>query len=227
MDNQETTQKPDGKTISQSQLFKSILKKAEKYLEHPSQVIKLLNDAFKKATAKKSLGSLAAEAWESLQVLSHMIKSAMSGEYKGIPNTTLVGGVAVILYFLMPIDLIPDFIPVIGLLDDATLLAWFMTSIKSELDRFKDWDSTRQAQQKAAVHTLEPHHADSSFGTPKYSDQPGASTETTHEAMAHSSQGHGSQEPGHHEPIVRASTTDSSRVAKNPHDDIPDGGNIR
>ncbi|MDX5419100.1 MAG: DUF1232 domain-containing protein [Hymenobacteraceae bacterium] len=224
MDNQETTQKPDGKTISQSRLFKNILKKAEKYLEHPSQVIKLLNDAFKKATAKKSLGTLAGEAWESLQVLSHMIKSAMSGEYKGIPNTTLVGGVAVILYFLMPIDLIPDFIPVIGLLDDATLLAWFMTSIKSELDRFKEWDSIRQTQQKAAVHTLEPHHADSSFGTPKYSDQPAGTTsmEARHETTAHSS-----QEPGHHEPIVRASTTDSSRVAKNPHDDIPDGGNIR
>ncbi|PKV66957.1 DUF1232 domain-containing protein [Pontibacter ramchanderi] len=216
-------QSPDGKTISQSPLFKSILKKAEKYLEHPSQVIKLLNDAFKKATAKKSLGTIAAEVWESFQVLSHMIKAAVNGEYKGIPNTTLVGGIAVILYFLMPIDLIPDFIPVIGLLDDATLLAWFMTSIKSELDRFKAWDEERQTRQQS-VHVMEPHHADSSFGTPKYSDQPAGTTEVRHEGA---SQGHSSDEKGHHEPIVRSATTDSSRVPKDPHDDIPDGGNIR
>lgn len=219
-------QRPDGETISQSPLFKKILMKAEKYLQHPSQLVKLLNDAFQKATAKKSLGAIAAEVWESFQVLSHMIKSAVNGEYKGIPNTTLVGGVAVILYFLMPLDLIPDFIPVIGYLDDATLLAWFMTSIKSELDRFKEWDTDRQTQQKE-VHMMEPHNADSSFGTPKYSDQPADNTEISHGTSAHASQGHGTSEPGHHEPIVRASTTDSSRVPKDPHDDIPDGGNIR
>ena len=48
---------------------------------------------------------------------------------------------------------------------------------------------------------------------------------------APSSEGHatdaeGSAEHGH-EPIVRSSTTDSSRAAKNPHDDMPEGGNIR
>jgi uncharacterized membrane protein YkvA (DUF1232 family) len=220
-------QRPDGKTISQSPIFQNILKKAEKYLEHPSQVAKLLNDAFKKATAKKSLGAIAAEVWESFQVLSQMIRAAVNGEYKGIPNTVLVGGVAVILYFLMPLDLIPDFIPVIGLLDDAALLAWFMASITSELDRFKEWDAERQANKTPVVHTMEPHHADSSFGTPKYSDQPAGTTEVPHEGTTHASQGHSSEETGHHEPIVRASTTDSSRVAKDPHDDMPDGGNVR
>lgn len=128
----------EGKNVAQSAIFKKILEKAEAYLKHPSQVAKLVSDALKKATAKKGVGALAGEVWESLQLLSRMIKAASTGEYKGIPTPTVVGGIAVLIYFLMPIDVIPDVIPVIGLLDDASLLAWFMTSIKSELDRFKD-----------------------------------------------------------------------------------------
>ncbi|WP_230679808.1 YkvA family protein [Pontibacter sp. 172403-2] len=165
-------QRPEGKSIADSPLFKSILNKAEKYLKHPSQIASLLNEAFKKATAKQSVGALAAEAWESLQLLSRMIKAATSGEYKGIPTTSLVGGVAVIIYFIMPLDLIPDIIPVVGLLDDATLLAWFMSSIKSELDKYKEWEATRPipVQEPESTQPDATHNADPSFGTPKYSD---------------------------------------------------------
>jgi uncharacterized membrane protein YkvA (DUF1232 family) len=163
-------QRTDGKNIAQSPIFKKILIKAEEYLKHPSQVAKLLNEVFKKATAKRGMGALAGEVWENLQLLSRLIKSATTGDYKGIPTTTLVGGIAVIIYFLTPIDIIPDIIPVIGLLDDATLLAWFMTSIKSELDRFKEWEAERETSASHVPHTDTVHNADTSFGTPKYSD---------------------------------------------------------
>ncbi|ARS37912.1 YkvA family protein [Pontibacter actiniarum] len=163
----------EGKNVAQSAIFKKILEKAEAYLKHPSQVAKLVSDALKKATAKKGVGALAGEVWESLQLLSRMIKAASTGEYKGIPTPTVVGGIAVLIYFLMPIDVIPDVIPVIGLLDDASLLAWFMTSIKSELDRFKEWEASRpiRVAPQEAQQGNETHTSDTSFGTPKYSDR--------------------------------------------------------
>jgi hypothetical protein len=55
----------------------------------------------------------------------------------------VVAAVAVTIYFLSPIDLIPDFIPVLGLLDDVALVAWFSTTIKEELDKFSEWEKTR------------------------------------------------------------------------------------
>lgn len=165
-------QRQDGKSIFQSPFFQTLLKKAEKYLQHPMQVTRLLNEAFKKATAKKSVGAIAGEVWENLQLLSKMIKSAMSGEYKGIPSTTLVGGIAVLIYFISPIDLVPDFIPVIGLLDDAALLAWFMTSIKAELDKFREWEAMQPARENTQTPDATMQNTDTSFGTPKYSNQP-------------------------------------------------------
>src|SRR6476620_541688 len=131
-----------GKSISESPIFKKILGRAGEYLKKPLRIQELLNDAYKKASEKKEFGAIAHEVWENLQVLSRMIKSSATGDYHGIPTPTILGGVAVLLYFLTPIDFVPDFIPVIGLLDDVSLLAWFMTSIKDEMNKFAEWEAS-------------------------------------------------------------------------------------
>ncbi len=103
----------------------------------------LLTDAYKKASEKNDVGTLAHEAWETLQTMFRLIKASMSGEYTGVPGTTIAAAVAVLIYFLSPIDLIPDFIPVLGLLDDVALVAWFSTTLKVEIDKFTEWETTR------------------------------------------------------------------------------------
>ncbi|GHA66491.1 YkvA family protein [Pontibacter akesuensis] len=172
MDNQETAGKQgtEGKKVAQSAIFKKILEKAEVYLKHPTEIAKLITETLKKGTAKKGVGALAGEVWENLQLLTRMIKAASSGDYKGIPPQTMVGGIAVLIYFIMPIDVIPDVIPVIGLLDDASLLAWFMASIKVELDRFKEWEASRPIKVDPQP-AQDAQNTDPSFGTPKFSDR--------------------------------------------------------
>lgn len=137
----------NGHKIADSGIFKKILAQAEEYFKKPLRVKELLNDAYKKASEKKDIGTIAHDVWENLQTLSRLIKAAVTGEYTGIPTSTIIGGIAVLLYFLTPIDFVPDFIPVIGLLDDVALLAWFLTSIKGEIEKFEDWERTRSAAQ--------------------------------------------------------------------------------
>ncbi len=131
---------PSGQHIADSPLFKRILGKAEDYVKKPLRIKQLLNDSYKKAAETKDVGQIAAGVWANLQVLFRLIGAAVSGKYHGIPTPVLLGGTAVLLYFLSPIDAIPDFIPVIGLLDDAALLGWFMTTVKDEMDRFGAWE---------------------------------------------------------------------------------------
>ncbi|OUJ73741.1 YkvA family protein [Hymenobacter crusticola] len=137
------TQNPKGEHIASSPLFKKFLGKAEEYLKKPTRIKQLLSDAYEKASEKKDVGTIAQEAWETMQTLFRLIKMSASGEYTGLPASTVVAAVAVTIYFLFPIDLIPDFIPVLGLLDDVALVAWFSTSIKEELDKFAEWEKTR------------------------------------------------------------------------------------
>ncbi len=136
---------PSGDDVAGSKFFKKFLAAAEGYLKQPTRLKKLLTDAYAKASEKKELGTLAHEAWETLQSLFRLIKLSISGEYTELPSTTVVGAVAVLIYFISPIDLIPDFIPVLGLLDDMALLAWFSTSIKHELDKFHAWEQAKAA----------------------------------------------------------------------------------
>jgi uncharacterized membrane protein YkvA (DUF1232 family) len=137
------TTPPAGDNIAASAIFKKFLASAESYIKQPTRLKKLLLDAFNKAREKKEIGTLAHEAWETLQSLFRLIKLSAAGEYTGVPTTTVVAAVAVLIYFLSPIDLIPDFIPVVGLLDDMALVAWFSTSIKHELDKFHEWEATK------------------------------------------------------------------------------------
>jgi len=44
-----------------------------------------------------------------------------------------------LLYFILPADLIPDFIPVIGYLDDLAVLTTIMNSLQKEICDYHIW----------------------------------------------------------------------------------------
>ena len=139
---------PSSNDVAGSAIFKKFLATAEGYIKQPTRIKKLLTDAYQKASEKNEVGTLAHEAWETLQTMFRLIRASISGEYTGVPGTTVAAAVAVLIYFLSPIDLTPDFIPVLGLLDDVALVAWFSTTLKHEMDRFHEWELTRPAVAK-------------------------------------------------------------------------------
>ena len=48
-----------------------------------------------------------------------------------------------LLYFLAPVDAIPDFIPVLGFLDDAAVIAYVLRAIEADVRAFEEWEATR------------------------------------------------------------------------------------
>jgi uncharacterized membrane protein YkvA (DUF1232 family) len=224
------SQNTRGQKVAESPIFKKIMARAEDYFKKPLRIKELLNDAYKKASEKKEFGTIAHEVWENLQILSRMIKASATGDYHGIPTPTIIGGVAVILYFLTPIDFIPDFIPVIGLLDDVSLLAWFMTSIKDEMNNFAEWEASGSPSHKPASQTikLEPAKETEVHPEPKAEVKHIAAKKNPveeHPAEEHTTKRAASSGSG--EPNVRASTTDSTRTSSKNHDDSTAGGNVR
>jgi len=80
------------------------------------------------------------------EVMLLMIKDYRSGLYKEIPWFTIAAAVASLLYVLSPIDMIPDFIPILGYIDDLTVLTIVMGWIDTDLHKYLDWKLKQPAQ---------------------------------------------------------------------------------
>ena len=84
-----------------------------------------------------------------IPVIIRMVKSIMSKngykpEFKNVILPALV-----LVYLISPIDIIPDWIPVIGVLDDLALLALAMPMLISEAEKFIVWEATQIYDRKA------------------------------------------------------------------------------
>lgn len=132
--------KISGKKVGKSSSFKSARAAAGEYAENPKKLHALLDRALAKAQASK--GRLA-EIWDSLQASLRLLRAYASGRYREIPWSSLLSIVASIVYFVMPLDLIPDFILALGLIDDAALLGWILTSLKDDIDHFIEWEKSQ------------------------------------------------------------------------------------
>lgn len=75
-----------------------------------------------------------------LNVITRLTKAWRNKEYTDVSYATVFLSVAILLYFVSPIDLIPDFIPLIGGLDDVLLLGFLLKIIDKEIERFLTWE---------------------------------------------------------------------------------------
>ena len=80
--------------------------------------------------------------------LFSLLKDWYKGRYKDVPWMVISSAGGALLYVLSPIDLIPDFIPVIGYLDDAAVFAACLKFVRKDLDKYREWkhlDQTTEA----------------------------------------------------------------------------------
>jgi uncharacterized membrane protein YkvA (DUF1232 family) len=76
---------------------------------------------------------------DDFKLLIFIVKDYAKGQYRKIPFWTIAAIVAALLYVLNPFDLIPDFIPLVGQIDDAAVVAACLLMVRQDLHRYKKW----------------------------------------------------------------------------------------
>lgn len=80
---------------------------------------------------------------EKFYILGRLAKAYALGRYRAVPWRAMLILLAAVIYFLNPLDLIPDLIPVFGLTDDFAVLLWVYNAIGAEVDKFLAWESAQ------------------------------------------------------------------------------------
>jgi uncharacterized membrane protein YkvA (DUF1232 family) len=117
--------------------WKRAVRTAETIVTDAKKLAEVLEAGVKKMNAhSKALAAVLAD----LQLIVRMVRARLKGEYRDLSNKSLVILVGALLYFLMPVDAIPDFIPGVGFLDDAGVIAMALGTVKTEIDKFRAWE---------------------------------------------------------------------------------------
>jgi len=88
---------------------------------------------------KFSAGGPLARFIEDGKLLIAIVKDYWSGAYRQVPYGTIAAIVFTLIYVFNPLDLIPDVLPVVGQIDDATVVAACLLLTEQDLQTYKQW----------------------------------------------------------------------------------------
>ena len=98
------------------------------------QLKDLLDTAISKAKGNKQLMDI----WLDLKLFVELIKDWKSGAYDDLSKETIIMIIVALIYLVMPLDLIPDFL-FGGYIDDALVIGYVVKKTSDELNLYKEW----------------------------------------------------------------------------------------
>lgn len=129
------------KKLSKEKIKKQIDKfseKAKEIIDNPEKVSTVLEKAIALCddlSYLRFIGKYFVEA----SVICNMLNDYICKRYTKIPTATVITLLASVLYFVSPIDIIPDFIPLVGHMDDMIVFGFVRDAAKADINKYKKW----------------------------------------------------------------------------------------
>ncbi len=86
------------------------------------------------------------QEFKMVPILISMVRSYWKKDYTRVPRRTMLAIVSALIYFLSPIDVIPDWIPVLGQVDDALVVATCWKLVNKDVEDYRQWQKERKNQ---------------------------------------------------------------------------------
>jgi len=129
-----------GPVPSGSEIARTLLEAARRVLRRRFRVVMLIRDAY--AHLEANADALTA-VWDDVRTTLRLLLAWVRRSYRDVSGASLVLLVAALLYFVTPVDVIPDTLGVLGFVDDLAVIQTAVETARDELDHFRNWEETR------------------------------------------------------------------------------------
>ena len=118
----------------ESQISKNT-KEAEELLKDEDRMERFLERLERKLEKVPVVG----KQLSNIPMLVSLVRSYIRKDYRDVPQGSIIAIVSALIYFLSPIDLLPDSIPVLGYVDDAAVFAFVWKMVADDIEEYRKW----------------------------------------------------------------------------------------
>lgn len=120
--------------IDINQVIRKLENKAKNIYVDKDKLKDLLNSAVRMIEENQQLKA----AVQDITIMIQLIKDWIKGDYKNLSKTNIILIITALLYLVIPLDLIPDFLPM-GFIDDIIVISFIVKKISNEINEYKIW----------------------------------------------------------------------------------------
>lgn len=124
-------------------------KKAEaaEVLKNSKKTEGLLKKVFDVIENVPGIGKYASD----IKYMCAMVRDYAKRDYTDVKLSAMIAVAAALIYLVSPIDIIPDYIPVVGYLDDMAVLAYAIKVTYKEIEAYRLWRNLKNLKKDNAV----------------------------------------------------------------------------
>jgi uncharacterized membrane protein YkvA (DUF1232 family) len=123
--------------VLRSRPWRAATARAAEYLEGERDLGALL----RRVNAQLESAPFVGDVLDDVRTMVRLVRAYTAGRYRDVAVEDLLLIVSGLVYFVSPLDLIPDVIAGVGLLDDLAVLGFVLRSVPDVLGRFRAWEA--------------------------------------------------------------------------------------
>ena len=109
--------------------------KAKAFLNDDDKMETLFQDFEKRLKLIPKIGKRASD----IAVLLSMLRAYIKKQYTDVSIATILAAVAGLIYVVNPMDIVPEYILGVGVLDDAAIVGIILQAMHMDLNKYKKW----------------------------------------------------------------------------------------